>query len=425
MLWWSCLAFDGRDAGQRPDLSGPEEVVVSADGAFAVHFTREGGDAPSGGDAADGIPVAVHGVLDGLTLGTDRFAAEGWRPLVGDLGVGGSDAIDVYVMDLDANGYANSVPGPDGDSCYMRVDGGLAGLGRILESVALHELHHCVEYRYGRTHAWVHEASATHAQYAHVLDPALELALGVLYGERLSHPERAMDDLEGRFEYAGFLVAKYWAERTREGDPLPDLWEALATHGTDWEAAFTVEAERRWGEALSETWLELATWNLFACDADDGQHYDSEVLPCVADVGVPVETWDGAPIRLSHSAAPYTAAYLSLPADGEGLEVLCDGDGRVRLVEVRADGLRGRWASDEAGTATLEGAEGEVVLVAVGDGPPLDLICEARRYALPTARGDASCGCRAAPGASGLVLLLLLPCVRRRRLRASAASSMR
>ena len=51
--------------------------------------------------------------------------------------------------------------------------------------------------------------------------------------------ERAMDDLEGRFEYAGLLVAKYWAERSREGDPLPDLWEALATHGTDWEAAFT------------------------------------------------------------------------------------------------------------------------------------------------------------------------------------------
>ncbi|MFT4622649.1 MAG: hypothetical protein ACI8PZ_001305 [Myxococcota bacterium] len=398
MLWWSCLAFVGRDAGPRPVLSGPEEVVVSADGTFLVHFTRDGGDAPDGADGDDGVPLAIRAVLDGLTLGERAFAEEGWRALTPDLGDGGSDAIDVYIMDLDANGYATPIPGVDGDSCYMRVDGGLGTLGEITESVALHELHHCIEYRYTRTHPWVHEAAATHAQYTHVLDPALELALGVLYGERLGHPERAADDRDGRFEYAGFLVPKYWADRAGTGTPLPDLWEALVEHGEDWESAFGAEARRLWDESLVEAWLEHATWNAFACATDDGQHYDPTALPCIAEVTVPVADWADGPLLLTTEASPYTAAYARIPGDGDGLEVSCRGPGRLRLVEVDADGARVRHADDIDGTARLDGVEHGALVVGLGAQRPLDLSCEVARVEAPVDTGkpsaDLPCGCR-------------------------------
>ena len=416
MLWWSCLAFDGRDVAERPVLSGPVETVVSADDTFEIHFTREGDDAPAGGDAPDGLPEVVHAVLDGLALGKESFEAEGWRPLVGDLGVGGSDRIDVYIVDIEANGYANAVPGTDGYSCYMRVDGGLGTLGRITESVALHELHHCIEYRYGTTHSWMHEAAATHAQYAHVLDPALELALGVLYGERLGHPERAIDDLDGRYEYAAFLAHKFWAEYLPSQAPLPELWEAVAEHGDDWEAALAAEAQRRWDLPLTEALLEYATWNAFACADDDGGHYDPQVLPCIADVGVPVEEWTEGPITLTHEAAPYTAAYVEIPGDGRGLEVRCAGDGRARLVGVQEDGTRGAHSDDVDGIAALDITEPTMLLVALGEGRPLDLTCELTRYDSPLVAADtASCSCGSATQTSTWGLLLLLPWLRRRR----------
>ena len=210
-------------------------------------------------------------------------------------------------------------------------------------------------------------------------------------------------------------MPKFWAEWAPSGDPLPDLWEAVAEHGEDWEAAFAAEAQRRWGLSLDAAMLEYATWNAFACATDDGRHYDPDVLPCVAEVAVPVEEWTGGPIALSHEAAPYTAAYVSIPGDGRGLEATCGGDGRFRLVEVREDGTRGSHGDDLGGIATLEYAQLTVLLIAVGDGPPLDLTCELRRYDPPPPTAELPCGCRTVTPATGWALLLLLPWLRRRR----------
>ncbi len=396
-LFLSCVLFDlHRGASERPELSGPEEVVVSDDGWFEIHFTREGKDAPSGPELEGGLPEAVESILDGLDMGKAAFEEAGWRALVRDDGAGGSDAIDIYVRSLDANGYATPVPTSDGShSCYMQIDGSLGTLGYITESVAIHELHHCVEYRYSVDVApWFYESAATHAQYAHLLDPALELALGVLWADRLAGSDRPMNNRDGRFEYSGFLVSKFWADREPSANPLPELWEALAGE-PDWEAAMDTEAARRWDETLPEAVLELATWNAFACAADDGQHYDDQVLPCIADVTVPFVEWEDGPLEFSHEEGPYTAAYGRIEGDGDGLEVTCAGEGRFRIVAVDRDGRRAGHADGADGLAwqPVVEAGGFAWLVATSDGPPLDLVCDVVRVPAPVVDPLPACGC--------------------------------
>lgn len=375
-----------RSALPRPALSGPVEVVDR--GAFRLHFTREGVDAVGDEDQdGDGLPDALSAALAGLEGGAEAFAAEGWRSLVGDTGDGGSEAIDVYFRELPVFGYAVPTPAPDGTaSCFLQLDPANGVAGRVAESVALHELHHCVQFRYTTaTASWIYEAAATFEQYAHVADPVLELAAGVLYGERLGHPERPLAAVDGRFEYAGFLWMKFWAERDG-GDParLPDLWEALAVEaaGGDvpgWQRALAAEAERL-GSDLPGVFLEHAVWNGFACAGDDGAHYDPAVIPCVAQVTVPATPWDGGPLEVAHEDGPFTAAGFERAGGAveERLSLRCAGEPGLRAAAVGLD-ADGRATVKDADTdGVLElvipaGGVGRVVLV--GTDAPLDAAC--------------------------------------------------
>jgi len=394
-----CLAA----SGARPTLSGAEQTLDSSDGFFRVHYTEEGSDAPSGGDIdGDGIPDAVTRILDALAVGREAYRDAGYRELSVDDGGGGSDAIDVYVRAIDANGYAHALNGQatdGGASCYMQIDGDLGDLSDlVIESVTVHELHHCIAYRYTTdAHSWVVESAATFEQYRVITDPLLEAALGILYFERLQGSDRSIDDLDGRYEYAGFLWWKFWTEDGgRDAARAPALWEALAD--ASWDEAMGDESWALWGRSLEETFTEYATWNAFACARDDGAHYSGDDHPCLVDTQVTVETVTDT-LTSAHDVAPFTATYHELTNEGDDRPVALDCEGtlagteaRLRLLALTADGAVAETAAlvladQTMGRVALTGAldpDGTVLVVVASTGEgPAEVTCEASRVELP------------------------------------------
>jgi hypothetical protein len=399
---------DPERGGGRPTLSGPVQTLDSDDGFFRIHWTEEGMDAPTAQSDGDGNGQAdfLDRILDGLTRGRGAFAEQGWREVLPDDGTGGSDAIDVYVKAIDANGYAfHAAKADDADgasSCAVHLEGALGdSLDGILESVAAHELHHCVQYAYTTTApSWILEATATHQQYQVFTSPALQAALEVLWIGRLTQPERPLHDLGGRYEYAGFVFVFFWEsfgglDRSRP----PALWEALAeVDGQDtggWVDALDAESERLWGQSFSRTFADYSTWNAFACFRDDGAHYDPAMYPCNLDTTVPIEDApDELVLDLPH--VRYSAGYASYPSDGEDrpLELDCQGpgDGGARA-QVRLLALDRFFRVGEVVDATARGGDpftirledpvdvaGSVLVVATSTGlDPVQIDCSAER----------------------------------------------
>lgn len=402
------------DGDDRPTLSGPEEVVYASDNRFAVHFTRTGEDAVTPTDTdGDGVPDMVHRVLDAQAAALATWIDEGWRDVPTDRKRG--PALDVYLRALDINGYAHAVPpldAADPSACWMELDHDLAGLpGLVVESVAVHELHHCVEFTYSTdVDGWLLEATATYEQYEAILDDPLALALGVLYGERLGHPERPIDATDGRFEYAGFLVVKFGQDRTGAPDFSRALWEALAEQ-PDWHTTFGALAAEHVGLDADRWFVENAAWNGFACAADDGAHYDPATLPCMVATVPPTTPVDDR-FDVAFDAGPYASftGVFPLVGDPAGVEVRCDGVGPFGLVPVDASGAGGAVVHAVDGVATLPGpldGDGAVRVVVVSEDASAGT-CTVTRLAAPG-------GCSAAPAAPlGGLAWLALAFVRRR-----------
>lgn len=315
----------------RPILSGPVERVDVED--FRVHFTREGIDAPERLDRNDNdLPDLVDEVIAGLQLGRDVYASEGWRPLIGDTGDGGSEAIDVYVRVIPVNGRAFPLPGPDGAACFLEVDPGLGTTSGIAQSVAVHELHHCIQFRYNAAlPGWLYESASTYEQYSHVTNPALALALRLLYFNELNAMDTRLASETGSNDpYTSFLWMKFWTELDA-GEPavqrLPALWEDLAG-SPRWRDGMAAAARREFGLPLELTYLLYASWNGFACGSDTGQHYTDTVLPCDADFTVQFDDVPiGVPVSIEHDEGPFTAAYLRASVEeAETLQLTCAGN---------------------------------------------------------------------------------------------------
>ncbi len=350
----STVAFAAADP--RPELSGAVRVASRA--GFQVHWTDEGSDALRGGDNdGDGRPDAVDRVLGALESADRFYQAEGWRAALPDDGEGGSDEIDVYLHAVDINGYAHPIDRGLGlaHACWIEVDGSLAnGDTLVLESVAAHEFHHCVEYAYTPfADSFIYESTATWAQYRAVSDDVLEVGASVLWGTRLREPDRRIDDVGGRFEYAGFVWVKFWSEfGGRDPSRAPALWEALVEEESDWQAAHEAEAQRVWGRSLDEVFLEHAVWNGFACARDDGAHYDPLVHRCLVDSEVPVDEVVADEVAFTHVEVPYTALYASVAASGDArpIAVECGDPGQgaragLALVALDASGVAGEQVS--------------------------------------------------------------------------------
>jgi hypothetical protein len=404
-----------RDEEARPSLSGPEEVIER--GRFRLHFTRSGKDAPDPVDAdLNRYPDLVDEIVTGLIDGEREYVEEGWRSLVSDMGEGGSTTLDVYIHEIDAYGYATPVPSPmGGSSCFLEIDEDIQLTGGVARSVAKHELHHCIEFRYTPSAvSWLYEAAATYEQYTHVTDPVLDYALGVLYVERLATPELKLSDTSGRFEYAAFLWMKYWSEAAGyQPGRLPALWQSLEEvtgTGGNWQDALELESQAAFGQDLGSVYLDHAIWNSFACSNDDAQHYLPELLPCIAETSVPLVPWDGERIDLVHEDGPFTASYLELPADGDEIAVSCDGSAglRLALVSVDADGSKIAQVMDSGeGSAQISSVPGGTIRVVVAgtSEEPLQATCTQQAV---RSWGPSGCSTLSGTGPWGLVTLLVL-----------------
>ena len=446
-----CVGAPGEQVarGGRPTLSGTEQVVVSEDGFFALHYTEQGVDRVQSVEDIDGNGLAdvLDEVFAGLATARAAYRARGYRELVRDRGGGGGPELDVYIVDLANNGFANAVPAQEAAepwSCYIRLAADLTSRsGEILDSVAAHELNHCVQYRYTINSAtWIYESTATFEQYSLYESGLLDLALQVLWGSRLSGARRSLDDVGNRFEYAGFNWWKFWNEYQPGGERMVPLWQALADDPS-WRTTLDSMAQSVWGQDLAALFLEYATWNAFACGRDDGAHYDETTMACILEtISVPVDAiavGDEVLVRLD--PGDYTAAYLELQASGgaDAVSLQCSGPGPqaeafVRLIALDEWGARGaeqtvRVANDAGVSLRLDQALAPagaalVVVAAVGE-QPLELRCTVQwlEPVLPPVDDVVDSGCQCllsasptAPGGGGWLLLgLLVGGARRRR----------
>lgn len=401
----------------RPRLSGPTSSIASADGAFRVHYTHEGVDATSEADSDDdGVPDDVAAVLDGLVAARAAFLRLGYRDVALDDGTGGDPALDVYLKQIDANGYAYPLEGRAADggaACFVEILPSLST--SLLVSVAGHELHHCVQYRYTTdTHPWIYEASATWEQFRLGDDGVLAAGVQVLWATRLSGADQPIDTRGSRFEYAGFVVLKHLDEAGGPGGRGPRLWEALAVDPA-WDAALDRVAHDAFGADTAGWFVEHALWNAFACGADDDAHYDPDVVGCASPVTVPFEpASEGDVVTIELERGPYATRYLQVAHNGDPrpVAIRCgappDGQGiAIGLAAADADGVAGeRVAARRGGEVRLAGpvdpdGDTRVAIVATERGG-LDVQCEVSRPAL--AAEPSTC---ATSGGSGAWLALL------------------
>jgi hypothetical protein len=427
-----CLQLDFRDSHDRFELSGEVEFVDSDDGRYRVHFTREGDDAVWGDEE---VPDFVHRVFDGLELAETATVAHGYNLPKLDDGGGGSEAIDVYLTYNGANGTAHREQAADETgrtSCYLSIWPELQELGEgVVESVTIHELHHCTQYTYGNElglTSWMLEAGATFEQYRTFTNEALDYAVGLLWFQRLNESYRAISDRDGRFEYAGMVFAKFWTEYQGEDRARwPALYEEAANH-SHWEPLLEAAADNMFGSSFRNLYLDFATWNLFACDRADGNHYLDDVVACETTASVPIET-AATRFDLAHSTAPFTALYQQLVVDDPDklLHVNCDGPGtkarsRVRLVARNQDGASLIQATgvatgdDRLSVSMVPGSTDVVaVFVSTGDNPAEHSECTVTETVVDIKVVEkTACGCSGTGHTPWGFLLLPVLLIRRR-----------
>ena len=312
------VAIAALAAGNQPrPVLADEQTRATADGRFQIHYS-----AGLDGDALDAFET-------GLRVTWEEFVdGDGWAAPPADDGRGGDDRIDVYLRTIDGNGFAHTDPATGGTSCWMEVDPGVADVSRpTAQSVAGHELHHCLQFVQTTALAgWIYEATSTYAQYLLFTEPedqALVLAREALWQLRLSGAADPLDSESGTFEYAGMLFAKMWVDRAGERTALLDLWQQMATAGT-WELASTPDDA-----------AELGVWQWFACARNDGRWAD-DPTSCTLDGHVrPLTGQSGTSLPVGR----YGTAYVQLAPDCTSADlhvtVTASGPLTVQIIESR------------------------------------------------------------------------------------------
>jgi MYXO-CTERM domain-containing protein len=406
----------------RPDLSGTE--LVADEAGFRFHFTYEGEDAIAPTDSdGDEVPDTIERMADGFEAGLASFDARGFVRPLGDDGVEGSTDIDVYVRALDSYGYTHPLSVPEGYGCFIELDRDMDGsLEGIVESVAAHELHHCVEFAYTIHMApWWYEATATHEQYLAVSGEGLAGAVDALWGLRLFGSSRPVDDVGSRFEYAGMILPKFWEEFGGD-DPgrSARMWEEARTE-PDWEALFGRVAADELGLGWDALFQEHAVWNALACGHDDGEHYQPDAVACTIDsITVPAADASSGSASVQLEGA-WSAGYVSFRPDDPtlDLEVTCEGPETMRLTVLALDGiLLADQVEGQAGTATVHATPEVLAVVTAGEAG--SVTCTSREVA----RGEEQdgCGCSTSPrwNPAGLAVLGAVVAWERRRRRGCA-----
>lgn len=369
------LALAPQGIDHRPTLSGPERIRDTADGLFKIHYTMEGTDAlliAVDEDPANGIPDTVDWAEEGAARMVAVFAGEdGWAMPVPDEGAGGDDRIDIYLVRMQgmANGVAWSETTPSGKvTGHVQLNTQSAGLGKFpYQSVSGHEVFHILEVSLAHSFidGWIAEASAAWAQYLLFTgeDRFLNLAREALWQARLAQPERALDDEDGTYEYAGMVWVKYLVDRGGGDRKLVlKLWQAMADKRGA-VAGHNAFLPTIGVASMVDAAAEYAVWNWFACANDDGHHYDPNTNACRLKLSPSFTTVAAPGGGSGPSVGLLGSAYLVFPPDCKSadLSVSVRPSGRMRFQ------LVGEVPGGESPVASITveaGAEGTLPLPA-------------------------------------------------------------
>lgn len=324
------LLLAGLAHAQRPTEGGlfsfdSTDVVAWADspgGSVRVWYSTDGPNlVKQGDDDGNGVPDYAEEVG---TTAEDVLAVyldNGFRAPLSDEGRGGSDAMDVYLVDFGGNADGNYSPevcssNPTQCSGFFVMENDFAGYGYGSPSTAIrvltsHELFHAVQAAYNADiEVWFSEGTAVWAEDLYDVENNDFLAFCDAYledtGRSLNEPPAGPVPM---FAYATALWWRYLSDRYG-GDVINALLEASET-GNDLLADMAdIEAER--GGSLQADFGTFARWNL----ATGRYSGAAESYPFAASIGPPVAEAKGAAIVDDNRFYPLAATYYMLEHDG-------------------------------------------------------------------------------------------------------------
>lgn len=305
-----------------------DDVVATLDdptGVIRVWYSSAGTNVVKEGDAdANGLPDFAEQVAVTAADVLAFYASMGFRaPLPDDLG--GSDAMDVYLVDF--GGSADGAYSPEDCttrgaiqcSGYFLMENDFRGYGYSDLPVAIavltsHELFHAVQAAYDSSEeVWWSEGTAVWAEWAYDHDSEDFLAFASAY---LDDTGRSLDQPPSgpvpTFAYATALW--WWFLANRYGDGIVvDLLEATEAGDTllvDMEAL-----EESGGGSLRGDWTTFTQWNL----ATGGKAGATESYPFAEALGGIHNEAHGDAIIDDNRYYPLAATYYRLDHDGDPL----------------------------------------------------------------------------------------------------------
>jgi MYXO-CTERM domain-containing protein len=312
---WS---FDPSDDVRSHDTAG---------GAVRVWYSAAGPNAVLADDVdGSGVPDFAEQVGAVAEEVVDLYMATGFKPLVPDAGDGGSDALDIYLVDFggDADGAWSSERCDSDGRCsgWFAMENDFSGYGyrdldtaiRVLVS---HELFHGIQAAYtNELPVWLSEGTAVWAE--HLYDPENEDFLRFC-DAYLDDVGRSLDEPPAgpvpTFAYATGLW--WWFLADRHGD---DALVALldTTDGDPGDPLASMDALlAQRGDTLRAAWTTFVTWN----GATGSRAGGIDGYPFADRIGPPRSESDGATLDVEDRVYPLAAVYYDLAHPGGTLVV--------------------------------------------------------------------------------------------------------
>lgn len=340
------------------------DVIATYDapgGTVKVWYASEGPsvtvlDDEDGSGVPDFVEMVGSYAEDVLAV----YAEAGFRAPLSDNGEGGSDAMDVYLVDFagNADGMYSAErcsSSPRQCSGYFSMENDFAGYGypnletavRVLTS---HELFHAVQAAYdAEEDVWFSEGTAVWAEDLYDPENSDFLAFCSAY---LDDPGRSLDEPPAgpvpTFAYATGLW--WWFLSNRYGDDfIVELLEATESSDDILVDMDAMEAAR--GGSLRDDFSTFARWNL----ATGRLAGVIESYPFAASLNTPRAEENGARIEDDNRYYPLATTYYKLEHDGGEVLLALEADApelSFELLPVDSDGRLTEPLATLAGSAT-------------------------------------------------------------------------
>lgn len=258
----SPLAREALDLLARPTLSGPEYTLNSPGGGFKVHWTDAGVDASSLAYA-----TALAGFAD--YCWTVECSQMGYDTPPSDLGMGGDNRYDLYIMSISALGYTTSSGEPSDPSTpendyASHIVISLNMSDNLMKVTQAHEYQHAIQMGYDVAEAtWFMENCSTWMEdmvYDDVNDYVGYLHSG---DNPLRKPWWDIRSGSGNlYWYGGCVYTRYiWL---RMGVlAVREIWEECATVWGNNMLAAQTEIFSNYGLTWEQAFMEYGCWRWF------------------------------------------------------------------------------------------------------------------------------------------------------------------